>query len=406
MSIRWEEVRLSDAPLQIIDGDRGSNYPKKEDFYDNEYCLFLNTKNLTLNGFDFTECQFITKEKDEKLRKGKLKRNDLVLTTRGTLGNIAFYDNKIPYEHIRINSGMVIIRPEEEKISPLFISFLFENMRDEFLAIGSGSAQPQLPIKDLKNITIKLPPLKEQEKIAEILSSCNEHIKNLKNLKSELEKEKLHLMNELLSGKTRFANFTTPWQEVALKDLGEYRRGSFPQPYGNKEWYDGEGSMPFVQVFDVDDNFKLKPTTLKRISKLAQPKSIFIPKGSVIITIQGSIGRTAITQYDCYLDRTLLYFEKFLIPIDKKFFMYALFSVFEVEKLKAPGGTIKTITKEALSDFKIKLPSLEEQKKIGEVLSACDERLQCLNELITAQTTLKSHLLTELLSGNLRVKDF
>lgn len=75
-------------------------------------------------------------------------------------------------------------------------------------------------------------------------------------------------------------------------------------------------------------------------------------------------------------------------------------------KIQGQGSSQQNLAKGSIINFKIKLPSLEEQKKIGEVLSACDERLQCLNELITAQTTLKSHLLTELLSGNIRVKDY
>ncbi len=51
-----------------------------------EYCLFLNTKNVTKNGFSFDTKQFITKTKDKLLRKGKLERYDIVLTTRGTVG--------------------------------------------------------------------------------------------------------------------------------------------------------------------------------------------------------------------------------------------------------------------------------------------------------------------------------
>ena len=53
-----------------------------------------------------------------------------------------------------------------------------------------------------------------------------------------------------------------------LEAIAEFRRGSFPQPYGNSEWYDGEGSMPFVQVVDLlDDSFELKEITKQRISK-------------------------------------------------------------------------------------------------------------------------------------------
>ena len=68
----WEKVKLGNTDyLEIIDGDRGINYPSKNDFSQKGYCLFLNTKNVLENGFYFADCQFITKEKDEILRKGK-----------------------------------------------------------------------------------------------------------------------------------------------------------------------------------------------------------------------------------------------------------------------------------------------------------------------------------------------
>ena len=94
----------------IIDGDRGKNYPKQDEFSDTGYCLFLNAKNVTATGFSFENRMFITKEKDDALHNGKLERGDVVLTTRGTLGNLAFYDDSVPFENVRINSGMVILR--------------------------------------------------------------------------------------------------------------------------------------------------------------------------------------------------------------------------------------------------------------------------------------------------------
>ncbi|HBE02902.1 MAG TPA: restriction endonuclease subunit S [Spirochaetia bacterium] len=78
-------------PIEIIDGDRGVNYPKNSDFKPDGYCLFLSAQNVTRNGFDFSYCSFISKIKDDCLNKGKLVQNDIVLTTRGTVGNIAFF---------------------------------------------------------------------------------------------------------------------------------------------------------------------------------------------------------------------------------------------------------------------------------------------------------------------------
>lgn len=173
----------------------------------------------------------------------------------------------------------------------------------------------------------------------------------------------------------RFPEFQNAgdWFGDTLINIAKFRRGSFPQPYGLPEWYDDFNGMPFIQVYDVGDNFRLKPKTKSKISKLAAQQSVFIPKGTVIITIQGSIGRVAITQYDAYIDRTLLLFEEFYNEIDKTFFAYVLFMLFEIEKLKAPGGIIKTITKEVLSDFVINIPKLPEQQKIASCLSSLDE---------------------------------
>lgn len=146
--------------------------------------------------------------------------------------------------------------------------------------------------------------------------------------------------------------------------------------------------MPFIQVFDVNDDLRLKAKTKNKISKLGAEQSVFISKGTLIVTLQGSIGRVAITQYDAYIDRTLLLFESFLRPTEKLFFAYVIENLFEIEKEKAPGGIIKTITKEVLSDFKVKLPSLSEQQKIADCLSTIDELIAAQSQKLD---TLKAH---------------
>ena len=167
----WPISTFEDAPFQIIDGDRGTNYPSKEDFFPSGYCLFLNTKNVRADGFKFDELLFISAEKDHVLRKGKLERGDVLLTTRGTIGNTAFYDASVEFDHIRINSGMLIFRPDVTKLlgSYLFHFFQSENFRTQSDAIVSGAAQPQLPIRSLNEARIPIPPLaKQQAIVAEI----------------------------------------------------------------------------------------------------------------------------------------------------------------------------------------------------------------------------------------------
>ncbi len=163
----WPIPTFEDAPFQIIDGDRGANYPSKEDFSPSGHCLFLNTKNVRSDGFKFEELEFISAAKDNALRKGKLERGDVLLTTRGTIGNTALYDASVAFDHVRINSGMLIFRPVASQLSSsyLFHFFQSENFRTQREAIVSGAAQPQLPIRSLNEAKIPLPPLATQQAI-------------------------------------------------------------------------------------------------------------------------------------------------------------------------------------------------------------------------------------------------
>ena len=160
----WPIPTFEAAPFQIIDGDRRANYPSKEDFSPTGHCLFLNTKNVRSDGFKFEDLEFVSAEKDLALRKGKLQRGDVLLTTRGTIGNTALYDASVRFDHIRINSGMLIFRPDATQLSSsyLFHFFQSENFRAQREAIVSGAAQPQLPIRSLNAAKIPLPPLATQ----------------------------------------------------------------------------------------------------------------------------------------------------------------------------------------------------------------------------------------------------
>ena len=142
--------------LTIVDGDRGKNYPKKSDFMESGHCVFLNTGNVRPDGFKFDQVMFISKERDELLRKGKLERNDIVMTTRGTIGNLGWYDSSVPYEHIRINSGMLIFRVAQSRLLPEYLFSLFRSsvITSQIKEMTSGAAQPQLPIKTLVKFVI------------------------------------------------------------------------------------------------------------------------------------------------------------------------------------------------------------------------------------------------------------
>ncbi|MDU1193984.1 MAG: restriction endonuclease subunit S [Enterobacteriaceae bacterium] len=164
---------LENLSIKLIDGDRGKNYPKQSDFFDRSDCLFLSAKNVTKNGFEFTDCSFISMEKDHQLRAGKLERNDIVLTTRGTIGNLALYDESVSISNVRINSGMIILRPNTTMWNPRFLYFLLNSdlVIQQILVLTSGSAVPQLPARDLKKFVLPVVPLSKQNRIVEIIGA-------------------------------------------------------------------------------------------------------------------------------------------------------------------------------------------------------------------------------------------
>ena len=225
----------------------------------------------------------------------------------------------------------------------------------------SSTEHKRLWMSIYSEISVPVPPLEVQREIVRILDNYSVVVAEMKDcLADELtarKKQYEYYRDDLLDVKE--GN-----KETTIGDISNFRRGSFPQPYGNAEWYDGEEAMPFVQVADIGDNMRLVQDTKRKISKVAQPKSVFAPKGSVIISLQGSIGRIAITQYDAFIDRTVAIFQNISKEITKEYFVYQLQRIFSKKEKTARGSTIKTITKEEFTRFTITIPSLDTQKQI------------------------------------------
>lgn len=195
-------IFLKNTSIEIEDGDRGKNYPSQKDFSSFGYSLFINNKNIKDNKLSLENAQYITKEKYDSLGKGVIKLNDLILTTRGTLGNCLLFDtNKnLP---ARINSGMVIIRTKNE-YNPYFLYYYFQSnfFQNQILEMKSGSAQPQLPIKDIQKILIPNISLNSQQHIVDIIGSIDELIESNNQIISKL----LNILNQkvnLLASQTK-----------------------------------------------------------------------------------------------------------------------------------------------------------------------------------------------------------
>ena len=370
----WREMKLGEAPVEIIDGDRGKNYPKKEEFFSQGHCLFLNTKNVTDRGFSFSELNFITKEKDETLRKGKLKRNDVILTTRGTVGNVFFYDRKAPFKNVRINSGMVIIRPNG--IDSKFNYQLFKYLKNDFLDFTSESTQPQLPIRDIQKISIFLPPLSEQKAIAAILSSLDDKIDLL-----HRQNETLENIAQALFRKWFIEDRYEGWEE---KSLGDF----FPVITGKKDanYSTEDGQYLF---------FTCPQNVLKSPDYSYEGKAILLA-GNGDFNVRRYVGK-----FEAY-QRTYV-----LIPYEDKYFgfLYTLIKYYLVHITGGvQGSVIRFITKAMITDFTFSLPKTNfdnELEHINQIYLKVDSNQFQIHIL----EKLRDLLLPKLLDGHVRVRN-
>ena len=364
--VEWK--KLGDI-CEIIRG----NGVQKTDFVESGVgCIHYGQIYTHYGPFTYSTNKFVSKEVFEKARKAS--KGDIIMTD--TSENVEDICKSVAYlgeEDIAVSNHALILK---HKQNPKFITYStltnsFLNQKRKYVV---GAKVSGIKPENLAQIKIYLPSLSEQQRIVGILDTFTSSIENLKEQIAQRRKQYEYYRDQLLDLEGK--------EGVEMKTLGEiakYRRGSFPQPYGNKEWYDGEGAMPFVQVADVEDfGRKLKTQTKQFISKMAMPKSVFAPVGTVIVTLQGSIGKVAITQYESYIDRTLGIFEGYLIEINKVYFALQLEKIFSIKKEKARGGTIKTITKEEFTNFSIPVPPLSEQQRIVSILDTFEASIQNL----------------------------
>ena len=360
----WEVVRLGEVG-DIVGG--GTPDTTNSAFWNGEIAWISSSDIDEESIYKISIRRFINEFAIKNSATNLIPAKSVLIISRVGVGKVAV--NEIPLCTSQDTQSLIL-----KNAHYIFMAYLIKYNIKTLLQYNQGTSIQGFTKTELKSLQIPLPPLTEQEKIAQILSVWDKGISVLKSLIEAKTKRKKALMQRLLTPpcesptpslrasetsaaihnksvdchdltasnlamteknskakqSLRFAEFTDKWQEMRLGDICENRRGSFPQPYGLKKWYGGDEAMPFVQVIDIDENLRLKSKTKQTISKLAQPKSVFVHKNTILSSIQGSIGRVALTQYDCYADRTIAIFTNLKPHIDSIFFLSWKISRFAV----------------------------------------------------------------------------
>jgi type I restriction enzyme S subunit len=376
---RWS-CELFNNIVSVIDGDRGVNYPKSNDFFSDEYCLFLSAKNVTKNGFIFNETQFIKKERDELLRKGKLSRGDIVLTTRGTVGQFAFYSDEVTYNNIRINSGMVLLRNSNDN---LLNSYFFKacnsfQISRQIKIVAFGSAQPQLTVKEINKIKINLPTKPEQQKIAAFLTAVDNKIEQLSKKQALLSEYKKGLMQQIFSQVIRFkvddGSDFPDWEERKLGDVGKvYQPKTISQTDLTTKGFDVYGANGIIGKYsEYNHEFEQIAVTCRGNTcgtvNFTKPKS-WITGNAMVVNVDDSK------------------------VVNKTFIYYQLSHTNLTYLITGSGqpqitGDIKT--------HKVKIPSLPEQTKIANFLSSIDNKIEQVGKQLDESKQFKKALLQQM----------
>lgn len=372
---------------EIIDGDRGKNYPQQHEFLDEGYCLFLNTGNVTKVGFSFDSNQFISKEKCDLLRKGKLQRHDIVYTTRGTVGNAAYYSDSIPYEHVRINSGMVIIRPKEAIVCTEFLYQILKSdyYRPFFRKHCTGSAQPQLPIKNFSTIELDLPDLPVQCRIAGILSTYDDLIENNQKQIKLLEEAAQRLYKEWFID-LRFPGrenvkivdgVPEGWENASVTDLLEIR-------YGKDHKGLADGCIPVYGSGGI----------MRKVDKiLYSGESVLIPR-------KGSLNNILLVSGDFWTIDTMFYSVPKRPNVAK--YVYLYLTGIDMYAMNI-GAAVPSMTVKILDGMRLLCPSDSILELFETTAKPYYEMIELLKKKQSMLGETRDRLLLKLMSGEIEV---
>jgi type I restriction enzyme S subunit len=409
MSEYWQHLKFADAPLDIIDGDRGKNYPKQSEFHVSGFCLFLDARNVKPDGFAFSDCHFITEQKDDLLRKGKLHREDVVMTTRGTLGNVGYFSDAILYEHVRINSGMVIFRTDRSALLPQFLYLYLRSpdFKAQVQSVRSGAAQPQLPIRDIKTLNLPLPPVRKQGDIASILSAYDDLIENnLRRIK--LLEESARLLYREWFVRLRFPGHEHTrivdgvpegWKQGCLSDYFSTASGGTPSRK-RSEFFGGE--IEWVKTKELVNSFVLESEEKITEDAVQNSAAKLFPARTVLVAMYGAtVGQLGILSQPSASNQACCA----VIPIrDISDYIFAfLFLRHNKENLVSlsRGAAQNNVSQEIIRGFSMTMPPAKLMNVFAETLEPLFQQTLNLHQRNSLLKQVRDLLLPKLMSGEI-----
>lgn len=402
----------------------------------NEYLDFGDYVLITGTDFDngfinWKSCNYVSEWRFKQDKNIQIKQGDVLITKDGTIGKVAFLD-EIPMKGT-LNSGVFVIRPKSyEKIDTVFLSLIFKSIWfDSFLEqITSGSTIVHLYQKDFVTFNFPIPPtLAEQQRIAKALSDVDALISTTEKLIQKKKNIKQGAMQNLLTGKKRLPGFTKSsnykqteiglipedWEVKSLGEIFEFRpNNTFTRDCLN----DSKGKYQNVHYGDV----LIKYPSILDCSKETIPfineginvkfSKYGIVEGDIIIadTAEDETVGKVVEVFNLGEKKIVSGLHTFLCrkitddfaPKWLGYFMNQ--AIFHNQLLPFITGTkVSAISRTAIQNVKVLIPSKEEQTAIANVLSSMDKEIETLNTKLEKYINLKTAMMQQLLTGKIRL---
>jgi len=362
---------------------------------------------------DLRDSSFYVKDSERKITKEGLRsignrlvpKNSVILSTRAPIGYLG-----VTQQETAFNQGCKGLVCKTDLTA--FLYYVLQRNTENLKKLGAGSTFLELSTSNLEKYIILIPPIKEQQKIAEILGGVDEDIAKTQEVIGATEKLKRGLMQQLFTrgiGHTKFTEtklgeIPKEWEVVRLGDVGTNHIGL---TYSPNNVVDENGTL-VLRSSNVKNGVIVYGDNVYVDAKI--PDHLITKSGDILLcTRNGSrdlIGKCA------YLDGHSVghSFGAFMSVYRSKYSKF-IFQVFQSDIFKDQinrhlGATINQITNTSLNSFIVPLPPDDEQKKIVEILSAVDEKISVNKKLKEKLTVLKKGLMQDLLSGKVRVDRF
>ncbi len=336
-----------------------------------------NVRESKINDSDWV---YLSSEGQEKNRKSVLRAGDVLVVRSGYPGTSCV----VSEEYAGSNCiDILFARPDLNEILPEYLC-AFTNSdggKRQVLGTQGGLAQKHLNVGAYKKLRLPLPPIYEQQRIIEILSTWDEAIGTVEKLIENSKAQKKALMQQLLMGKRRFPGFQgSEWERVRISDLVNIFYGKSP-----KDIWDENGKLPVLGTGGVTGK-----------------TSTHMHNGpAVIIGRKGTIDKPYYVSSPFWaIDTTF-----FCLPkqhCDTKWFFY-LMNSFNLKKYNEASG-VPSLSRETIYSIRVLAPNKEEQEKIAATLTICDSEISSLNSELHYLRQEKKALMQQLLTGKRRVK--